>query len=249
MLSPALGRIIHDLDLEDRVVGRHAWDRAFPEVPSVGDQSAIDYERLRRTDPTHVLLQWGDRPLPDRLVELAEAEGWELVNIEILRYDEIAAATLKVARTIGDAPAQARAQELAARLEQVARPRDQLRQSAGRTVSIYGIDPLGVAGPGSFTHELVERLGADAAPDDGPAFIAMDPEDLRRLDPDAIVVWAPGIEPAEQQAIRDRLDRLDLRAAAEGRIVFVVHEAALLPSTGIIQATEELARKLESAAN
>jgi ABC-type Fe3+-hydroxamate transport system substrate-binding protein len=115
-------------------------------------------------------------------------------------------------------------------------------------VSIYGIDPLGVAGPGSFTHELVERVGADAVPDEGAAFIAMDPEDLRRMDPDTVVVWAPGIEPAEERSIVDRLERLELRAVREGRVVFVRSEGALLPSTGMIEVGEELGRALRDFA-
>jgi len=102
VLSPALGRIVRDLGLEAAVVGRHGWDRGFEGVPSVGDQAAIDYERLRRVRPTHVLLQWGDRALPARLVELAEDEGWRLENIEILSLDEIGAATRRVASAIGD---------------------------------------------------------------------------------------------------------------------------------------------------
>ena len=244
VLSPALGRIVRDLGLEDRVVGRHAWDRGFDGAPSVGDQSAIDYERLRRTNPTHVLLQWGRRELPARLVGLAQSEGWELVNIEILSYDEIAAATRRVAEVIGGAASRSRAEDLIARLDRAARPRDGLPERAGRTVSLYGIDPLGVAGPESFTHELIERIGADAIPDDGAAFISMDPEDLRRLDPDTVVVWAPGIQREEKEAIVGRLERLELRAAQERRIIFVEHEGALLPSTSMIGSSEELAEKL-----
>ena len=244
VLSPALGRIVRDLGLEAAVVGRHGWDRGFEGVPSVGDQAAIDYERLRRVRPTHVLLQWGDRALPARLVELAEDEGWRLENIEILSLDEIGAATRRVASAIGDASARERAEELVAALERAARERPGLRERAGRVVSIYGIDPLGVAGPGSFTHELVERAGAEAAPAEGAAFISMDPEDLRRLDPDTVVVWAPGIEAAEERSIVERLGRLELRAVLEGRVVFVRSEGALEPSTGMIEAGEELGEGL-----
>lgn len=244
VISPALGRIVRDLGMADRVVGRHAWDAGFSGVPSVGDQAAIDYEQLRRLAPTHVLLQWGDRPLPARLVEFAELEGWELANIEILTLDEIASATLAVADFCGNESARARAVELVEELRAVLAPRDGLGERAGRVVALYGVNPLGIAGPGSFTFEMIERLGADAVPDGGAAFIAMDPEDLRRLDPDTVVFFAPGADAEEQRRLIAPLERLDLRAAREGRVVFVVDEDGLLPSTSVSGAATELAKAI-----
>lgn len=244
VISPALGVIVRDLGLAPSVVARHAWDTAFPEVPSVGDQTAIDYERLRRVRPTHVLLQWGARPLPPRLEELAGSERWSIVNVEILTYDDIADAVSTVARAVGGDDANARAVELAAALDRAATVRPGLGDRAGSTLSLYGVSPLGVAGPGSFTSELVGRLGARPVPETGSPYVAMDPEDLRRLDPDTIVVWAPGIGEAEQADVLAPLARLGLRSAREGRVVFITHPGALLPSTTMIDAAEELAAKL-----
>lgn len=244
VLSPALGAIVRDLGLAGTVVGRHAWDTGFSGVPSIGDQTAIDYERLRRVSPTHVLLQWGDRALPPRLLELAADAGWELTDIEILTLDEISTATRAVAAAIGDAPAQARAEELVTELNAALAPNPELAAKAGRVVALYGVNPMGVAGPGSFTYEMIERLGADAVPDTGAPFIAMDPEDLRRLDPDTIVIFAPGASDEEQRAMLAPLGRLDLRAAREGRVFFVVNAGALLPGTGMIGVALEVGRVL-----
>jgi ABC-type Fe3+-hydroxamate transport system substrate-binding protein len=166
------------------------------------------------------------------------------VNIEILNFDEIATATRRVAEVIGGDAARARAEELVERLEEAASRREGVRERAGRIVSLYGVDPLGVAGPGSFTHELVERIGADAVPDRGAAFISMDPEDLRRLAPDTVVVWAPGIGAKEKAAIIARLARLDLQSASQQRVIFIEDEGALLPSTAMIGAAQEVAQKL-----
>lgn len=168
VLSPALGAIVRDLGLGELVVGRHAWDRGFGDgVPPVGDQTAIDYERLRRAAPTHVLLQWGDRALPARFRELAESEGWAVENIEVLSLGEIGAAVRRVAAFCGDGAARERAEGLVGELDAALAPVEGLRERAGRVVSLYGVNPLGVAGPGSFTFEMVERLGARAAPRGG----------------------------------------------------------------------------------
>ena len=131
VLSPALGSIVRDLGLGALVVGRHSWDDGFSGVPSVGDQTAIDYERLRRLEPTHVLLQWGERALPARLVELADEGGWAISNIEILTLDEIAVATRAVAAAIGDDAAKQRAEELVAELDAALAPSAAV-EAAGR---------------------------------------------------------------------------------------------------------------------
>ncbi len=245
VISPALGRIVADLGVGGMVVGRHSWDRAFPEAPSVGDQASIDYEVLRRLEPTHVLLQWGDRPLPARLVSLAERESWEVANVEILSLDDIAGATRSVAAFCGDDAARARAEELVGDLSAALAPREGFGERAGRVVSLYGVSPLGIAGAGSFTHEMLERLGADSVPDTGAPFIAMDPEDLRRLDPDTVVFFAPNADGEERRELTAALERFDLRAARKKRVVFVTHADALLPSTAMVEVAWELGRAFE----
>ena len=237
-LSPALGAIVRDLGRGEVVVGRHAWDRGFPEsVPSVGDQSAIDYERLRRLEPTLVLTQWGDRALPDRLTTLAAAEGWAVQNIEMLSLAEIPAGVRAVGALLG---AEREAAELVASFERACAPEPGAQRHAGRTLSVYGVSPLGVAGPGSFTHELIAALGAEPVPGEGAAFITMEPEDLRRVDPDTIVFFAPGADGSAQESMLAPLRRLRLRAVEEGRVIFITDEGALLPSTSVINAADEL---------
>ncbi len=135
VVSPALGRIVRDLGLAPLVVGRHAWDDGFPDAPSVGDQAGIDYERLRRLRPTHVLLQWGDRPLPERLTAMARGEGWELANVEMLTLDEIAGAVDAVAAFCGDEGSHARARGLVEELGSALAERDGVGARAGRVVA------------------------------------------------------------------------------------------------------------------
>jgi ABC-type hemin transport system substrate-binding protein len=79
-LSPALSRTLVDLGLADHVVGRTAYCASLdPAIPIVGDLYELDYERLIRLEPTHVLLQPASATGVDpQLRRLAEERGWTI---------------------------------------------------------------------------------------------------------------------------------------------------------------------------
>jgi hypothetical protein len=97
VLSPALAITLKDLGLEHMIVGRHGYDLVLDKsLPVCGDQAGIDYEALIRAKPTHVVLQWGARPLPDRLTELATTYDWIVVNQELLTLSDVRASTVEL---------------------------------------------------------------------------------------------------------------------------------------------------------
>jgi ABC-type Fe3+-hydroxamate transport system substrate-binding protein len=99
VLSPALAATLKDLGVSDLVVGRHGWDMALdPGLPVCGDQSGIDYEALLAAHPTVVIIELNPRDVPDRLVELARTNGWELLNLPALGLDDV----VRVTRTLED---------------------------------------------------------------------------------------------------------------------------------------------------
>lgn len=96
-LGPALSQILRQMHCAHLQVGRHASDAWCDQSLAVcGDQSGIDYEALIAVEPTHVLLQWGDRPLPDRLLLLAKERGWSVVNIPLLALNDVSGAVIAV---------------------------------------------------------------------------------------------------------------------------------------------------------
>lgn len=89
-LAPGVAQIVRDLGMGRLLVGRHANDAwSDPALPSCGDQEGIDYERLIATEPTHIFIQWGKNPIPERLTALAAEKGWSVHNVPLLKLADI----------------------------------------------------------------------------------------------------------------------------------------------------------------
>lgn len=260
-LSPALGVTMIDLGLGHLVVGKHDYDLALgPGVPPVGHQEAIDYERLIGLEPTHVLLQWGERPLPDRLRRLGEERGWVIEDLSSLSLDEVAAASDRIWALLG-AHAEARRETwpteafetpsawLAASWRRRGSGADGRFEGAGRVLLLASLEPIAGLGPGSFHDDVLRRIGGEPAIDAGAAYIELDAEGVLRIAPDAIVLIAPRGVDAESarftsEEVRVRLGRIgELRipAVERGRLAVIDDPFALTPSTAMGRFADELA--------
>ncbi len=241
-LSPAIALIVADLGLADRIVGRHAFDLSLDtSIPVVGDQSGIDYENLARVRPTHILLDWGSRDRPPRLLSLAAERGWTVRDYRMLSLADIRAATLAIADDLDSDPARARALDLAVAMDNAWTPDAAFAARCGRCLILFGADSTGAAGPGSFHAQLIESLGGRSAVADGAPFVTLDTEDVRRLDPDSILIFAPGADPARTLDLLGPLARADLRAVAAGRVAVIDHPHGLTPSTAMIEVAGRVA--------
>ncbi|MBL0922551.1 MAG: ABC transporter substrate-binding protein, partial [Phycisphaerales bacterium] len=242
-LSPAIALIVRDLGLESSVVGRHAYDLSLEKsIPVVGDQSGVDYEALALVRPTHILLDWGSRELPPRLLTLAQERGWTVRDYRMLSLADIRAATLAIADDLNDEAGRAQAAALAASMDDAWSPQPDLGRRAGRCLIFFGADSTGAAGPGSFHAQLIEALGARSAVAEGAPFVTLDAEDLRRLDPDSVLFFAPGADPARTPELLAPLARAQLRAVREGRVAVIAHPHGLTPSTAMIEVARAVAR-------
>lgn len=268
-LSPAIGTMLRDLGLEGRIVGRHAFDLALSsDVPVVGDQLGIDYEELIRADPTHVVLQWGTRDLPPRLVQLADERGWTLLDYDILALDDVpevfddlhlklatdpSAWAARPGGLDGVIPERGPPGNLpSARLAHAWRDRGEAARAAGRVLVLASVDPPGVTGPGSFHFELVERLGATPVPRAGSAWIEVDAERVLEIQPDAILVLSrtsqPPTQPASFEDAVARLGpiaRLPIRAIAARRVALIEGPHVLDPSSTLGEVANQIADVFE----
>lgn len=241
-LSPAIGVIVRDLGCAEMVVARHAWDMALPrEVPVGGDQAGIDYEALLRARPTAVLLQWGSRELPPRLVEIAAERGWRVENYELLTLEQIRAAPREIGEAIGAAAPSGAVERLEAEMARAWSVREGFHARAGKMLALFGADSPGAAGPRSFHADLIEALGGECVPSEGAPFITLDAEDVRRLDPDSIVVFTPGETRRGADALPEAWRGLGLRAIREGRVLVVDDPLCLTPSTAMIGVADAVA--------
>jgi ABC-type hemin transport system substrate-binding protein len=264
-LAPAIAMLVSELGLRDALVARHAYDAfADQSLPTAGDQSGIDYEALLRSAPTHVLLQWGSRELPEPLVRTVRERSWTLKSFALLTLDDIPRAADELATMLAPSVDARRARDLHERFARAFARRDAIDPArVGRVLLLYSTDPPVALGPGSWHHQLLERLGARPAIVEGSASMSLHAEDVLRLAPDAIVLVrprsaqappkAPPGAPSSQDSAVSRearlallgpLAKLDLPAARSGRVLLLDDPAALTPGPNLIALADQLAETL-----
>lgn len=265
VLSPAAAVTLKELGLERFVVARHAFDLALDtSLPVCGDQAGIDYERLVACAPTRVVIQWGSRELPDRLRELAADHRWTLIRYDPLTLPQAADATSALVREFGPlveprcaAAVEQRFHDLLAMA-----PKDpSRRRRVGRVLLLASTQPLYALGPGSWHQDVLERLGATPAIEQGQPYIRLDPEDLAARAPEGIVLVIPrapraaepprrlratDFDPAD---LRERLGKaMDLHVPAieRGHVALIDDPYVLTPSTAILDFADRLREVLDA---
>ncbi len=240
-LSPGVAETLDALGLGDRVVGRHAFDEFTSKaVPSIGDQAGIDYEALLRVQPTHVLLEQSAAGAPPRLLELATARNFEVRVVPMLTLGEIRDSIGRLP-TIVDAPeAEDDAEALLVRFDNSLSVSEGFGERAGRMLALYWTRPIGAAGPGSYHAEIIVALGGSLALDEGSPYRQLDPEDVRRLEPDSIALFVPDADQARRDELLGLLGSLDLRAVREGRVAIVNHPRCQTPGPSVVEVAKAL---------
>lgn len=252
-LAPAIAQMLQDMHADDLLVARHGWDRVRTDLPVAGDQSGIDYEALIGARPTHVLLQWGERDLPERLHALAREHGWVVRSFPLLTLSDIQSALAWMHAEVVRPALGERAPPPPDLLGQIDALRSPACARAGRVLLVHNANP-DVLGPGSYHHEILERLGGAPAITRGKAFMSLDAEDVLRLNPDAIILIPardPGTPPLagglDAAALRERLGRagtLDIAAVRSGRIAVIDDPLALSPSTALVGVARRMSEVL-----
>jgi len=247
-ISPAAADILIGLDLQHLIVGRHNYDTALdPSVPPVGDQAGIDYEKLLVLNPTHVIVQTENQPLPSRLREFSDLSDFAILNISTLALDDILASARLLETEF--APGNG----LSDRFEKAIRQREQAKSDLGSVLVVMFTSPtVDVLGPGSAHQEIIERLGYSPAITDGKPYMPLDAEDILAIDPGVIVFIRPrqlGATSANETQILTDADLgimagLDLRAVRLGRTILIDDPQALTSGTSLIGVIDTLERRL-----
>jgi len=240
-LSPALSRMLVDLDLQDHVVGRSNYSTSLdPDIPIIGNLTDLDFEFLVRVRPTHIFVQPPSTGVSDDLRRLADGHGWRIFARRIDDVDDSRA----VLRDIPDAfdevserwreDLRQRAAALERRIGDMLEnpPADAWR---GRTLITAGGDPPLAYGTGTYLHELLTSRGGTNVVD-AEGWVQLTLEDVVRLDPDGIIIvrqGEAGVEVDPEEAA-PRLAALDVQAVRAGRVGVLSHPEALLPSTSIL---------------
>lgn len=231
VLSPAMSVTLRDLGKDSLIVGRHAFDLILPkDIPIAGDQHAIDYEKLVKLHPTHILLETGATDIPPRLTELAAIEHWQILALPMLTLDDVRAALAGLDAITGGPSDQGK--HLRESFDAAFAADDAAGRRLGRTLPLAWTDPPGVMGPGSFHAQLLSSIGATPLPAEGAAYIEWSLEDVVRTDPDSLILFLPGFEGDQQKALGP-LAGLNLRCVRDERVIIVSNPLCHTPSTAL----------------
>ena len=89
-LSPSITATVSDIGLSDMIIGRSAFCKSVDaSTPVVGDIYQIDYERLLRLAPSHVLVQETSAKMDQHLSELAGQGHFSLYSWRVNRLEDI----------------------------------------------------------------------------------------------------------------------------------------------------------------
>ena len=254
-LVPAATDLLIGMGARDALIAVSNYDAPRTEtanLPRVGDYRTIDWEKLAELRPAVMVTQFRPDKMPAGLEDRAKAYGIRLVNIRIVRLDDVFASIAQLGDAVGEpGKAQASAGALRAELDAVrarvaGRPR--VRTFVSRTD-----DPLEAVGGGNFVDDLLTIAGGQnvlAGPGyDDNSFPAVDRELLLSLKPDAVLHLLPGAPPQSLQKARAFWASVPtLPAVRAGRVHYVTDEYVLWPGQSVGKVAARFADALHGPA-
>lgn len=247
-LSPSTTEAVFALGAGSRLVGRSLYSDFPPEakrLPSVGGFASPSYEAILALAPDLVVGAQGPsgRSIVDRLKQQGIATYFPPTD----SVAEILDMLRGLGARLGDA---ARGNALAAK---VAAERDRIARAVARlphprTLLVFGVQPIVVAGPGGFPGQLLRLAGAVNVVKTGPHFPTIGVEELLALDPD-VIVDTTGMGGGHSHGVDPHAPGWkDLRAVKQGRLVRLTDERVLRPGPRIAEGLAVLARALHPGA-
>lgn len=241
-LSPAISRTLVDFDLQDQIVGRSQFCWALDaSIPIVGDLRTVDYEKLIRIQPTHVLLQPPATGVEPKLLELANTRGWKVGQWSPLNGVEDISQLLRELPFIIDSGESDESAKMFEYSETLLHALNAALDSGdnplfhGRVLMLSNLEPVMAFGRDTYLHDILTRFGGENALQ-ARGWVQLSWEDVVRMNPEAVlfVVDSP---PERVTGAADALAAyhdLDIAAAKHKRLAVLAHRDALLPSSGII---------------
>jgi iron complex transport system substrate-binding protein len=247
-LAPSATEVLFEAGCGARVVGVTSYCRYPAEaaaLPKVGGYLTPSYEALVALRPDLVVL----------LPEHVDARPYlTTLGLDVVEFDHRSIrGILDSIATAGDLCAtHARADAAVAELEDLLRRVDERTKERRRprvVISVSrgqerGFGSLSAAGPDGVYDDLLRRAGGRNAVPPGPVLHpALSPESLIRLNPDAVVEFAPGA--VDGIAIRGEWRALpSLTAVARERVFVFTEDFLPVPGPRLVRFTDTLARAL-----
>ena len=223
-LAPALSDIVLALGAQDRLVGvtRFDDDPRAAKLPRVGGYNDPQPEAVLAVRPDLVLAE--PAPANRGPVETVARLGIPVEAFPLSTVTDIEDAIKGVADLLGD-PEKGRALARDLEAARAAARQAALGKPRVRTLLVFGLDPLVVAGKRGFAGELLEDAGGEnAAGDSGQPFFRMSAEAAVRAAPDVIVLCGVDAPPN-----RAPIPGLDKTRVARLRSTALLHPGPRLP--------------------
>lgn len=250
-LSPSTTEALFALGAGKRLVGRSRFDDYPPaakKVPSVGGFIDPSYEAILGLAPDLVIGSQGPggHEVVDRLKKRDIATYFPPTG----SMAEIDAMLLGLAQHLGDPAAgkrlvahiRARRKEVVGAVKGLPRP---------KTLLVFGVRPIVVAGPGGFPDEILRLAGAQNVVTKGTRYPTLGVERVLALDPDVVVdaTRANGAEATGGGGVSaDAPGWKDLRALKQGHLIRITDDRVLRPGPRIAEGLAVLARALHPEA-
>ncbi len=243
-LSPSTTETLFVIGAGDRVVGRSRYCDYPPEVtklPQVGGYVDPSLEAILALRPDLVTGARG--PSGAVMTERLEARSIATFFPPTESFAQIDAMILGLGDKTGNvAQAKAAVAKVDARVAAVekavaGKPRK-------RVLLVFGLEPLSVAGPGSFAHEMIARAGGTNAITEGGAYPTLGLERVLTIDPDVVVNAAIAEAHGHERIGKETPGWSKVRAVAEGRVMPVTDEAILRPGPRIGDGLASLAKAI-----
>ena len=185
-LAPSLTETVLALGAKDTLVGVSRFDE-FPEVkalPRAGGFNDVSVETIVALKPGVVVVQ--KSPGNQKPVETLARLGIPVLALPLTSVADVSTAMTELGRVLGR---NERAKALVTELQQARDAAHAARPKTPKSVLfVYGFEPLVVAGPGSFAHELLEDCGAKNVAEKAPtAYPTYSVEHALTVKPDLVV--------------------------------------------------------------
>lgn len=240
-ISPSTTEAVYAVGAGDRLVGRSRYCDYPPEVarlPQVGGFVDPSLEAILALTPDLVI--GGRGPAGDAITKKLEGRGIPTFFPKTETLAEIDAMILGVGdRTDRATAAKAFVDGIHAHLRAIDGVVASLPKK--RVLLVFGLEPLSVAGAGSFPDEMIRRAGGTNVVTAGGAYPTISVEHVLSLDPDVVVNAAMAEAKGHDVISANAPGWSRVRAVTQGHVVRLTDESVLRPGPRIADGIAVLA--------
>jgi iron complex transport system substrate-binding protein len=113
-----------------------------------------------------------------------------------------------------------------------------------RVLLVFGLEPIVVAGPGTFPDEMLRRAGGVNVVAEGSGYPTVSIERILALDPDLVLNAAIAEAHGAERIRPDAPGWSQVRAVKRGRVAALRDESVLRPGPRVVRGIEAIARAI-----